>query len=32
MLKENQVSHIRAERDILAISDNDWIVDLKFAF
>ena len=32
MLKKNQVAHIKAERDILAISKNEWIVDLKFAF
>ena len=32
MLKKNQVTHIKAERDILAISKNEWIVDLKFAF
>ena len=32
MLKKNQVGHVRAERDILAKSNNPWIVDLKFSF
>lgn len=32
MLHKNQVAHVRAERDVLAMSDNPWIVDLKFSF
>ncbi len=24
MLKKNQVAHIRAERDVLALADNPW--------
>ena len=24
MLKKNQVQHIRAERDVLALADNPW--------
>lgn len=32
MLQKRQIAHIRAERDILAISKNDWIVDLKCSF
>ena len=32
MLKKNQVGHVRAERDILAKSNNPWIVDLKYSF
>lgn len=33
MLKKNQVSHVRAERDILALSqDNPWMVDLICSF
>ena len=32
MLKKNQVGHVRAERDILAKADNEWIVELKYSF
>ena len=32
MVYKNQVQHIRAEKDILALADNPWIVDLKFSF
>lgn len=32
MLKKNQVSHIRAERDVLALADNPWVVKLDFSF
>lgn len=32
MLMKNQVSHIRAERDILVKARNPWIVELKFSF
>jgi len=32
MLKKNQVQHIRAERDVLALSDNQWVVKLHFSF
>lgn len=29
MLYKNQVAHVRAERDILALANNPWIVELK---
>lgn len=32
MYKKNQLNHIRAERDILAKSSTNWIVDLKSSF
>jgi serine/threonine kinase 38 len=32
MWKKNQLTHIRAERDILASSDGTWIVELKSSF
>ena len=32
MLKKNQVAHIRAERDVLTLADNDWVVKLHFSF
>ena len=32
MVFKNQVTHIRAERDVMSLADNQWIVDLKCAF
>lgn len=32
MLYKNQVAHVRAERDILALAQNPWIVELKSSF
>jgi len=32
MLKKNQVGHIRAERDVLALADNPWVVKLTYSF
>lgn len=32
MIYKNQVNHVKAERDILASSNNQWIVDLKYSF
>lgn len=32
MLKKNQVQHIRAERDVLALADNPWVVKLHYSF
>ena len=32
MIYKNQVAHVRAERDILAIASNPWIVELKCSF
>jgi len=29
---KNQVLHIRSEKEILAESKTDWVVDLKFSF
>uniref|UniRef100_A0A7S3LWF9 non-specific serine/threonine protein kinase n=1 Tax=Palpitomonas bilix TaxID=652834 RepID=A0A7S3LWF9_9EUKA len=32
MYKKDQVAHVRAERDILALADNPWTVKLYFSF
>lgn len=32
MVKKNQVAHIRAERDVLALSANEWVVHLQYSF
>ncbi|CAG9315864.1 unnamed protein product [Blepharisma stoltei] len=32
MVCKNQIQHIKAERDVLAHSENPWIVDLKCSF
>jgi len=32
MVKKNQVAHIRAERDVLALADNPWVVRLHYSF
>ena len=32
MLKKNQTNHVRAERNILALAKNEWIIDLKASF
>lgn len=32
MVNKNQVTHIRAERDVLASANNPWIVELKCSF
>jgi len=32
MIKKKQVTHIRAERDVLALADNPWVVKLFFSF
>lgn len=32
VLKKNQVAHVKAERDILAEADNEWVVKLYFSF
>lgn len=32
MLRKNQVAHIRAERDVLALADNPWVVKLQYSF
>jgi hypothetical protein len=32
MIVKNQVSHVRAERDVMATADNPWIVKLQYTF
>lgn len=32
VLSRNQMAHVKAERDILAESDNEWVVKLYFSF
>ena len=32
VLQKNQVAHVKAERDILAEADNEWVVKLYFSF
>eukprot|EP00903_Cladosiphon_okamuranus_P013024 g12152.t1 len=32
MVVKNQVGHVQAERDILAASDNPWVVGLEYTF
>lgn len=32
ILKRNQVAHVKAERDILAEADNEWVVKLYYSF
>ena len=32
VIKRNQIAHVKAERDILAESDNDWVVRLYYSF
>ena len=32
MRKKNQVAHIKAERDVLALADSEWVVKLAYSF
>ena len=32
VLKRNQAAHVKAERDILAEADNEWVVKLFYSF
>ncbi|KAM4869370.1 LOW QUALITY PROTEIN: serine/threonine-protein kinase LATS2-like [Urocitellus parryii] len=32
ILNQNQVAHVKAERDILAEADNEWVVKLYYSF
>jgi serine/threonine kinase 38 len=32
MVKKFQMGHVRAERDVLALADNQWIVELICSF
>ena len=31
-IRKNQVHHVRSERNVLALAENSWVVDLKFTF
>jgi len=32
MIYKNQIAHVRAERDILALANNPWTVELRCSF
>jgi serine/threonine kinase 38 len=32
MIRKNQITHVRSERNVLAFADNPWIVELKSSF
>jgi len=32
MRKKNQINHIKAERDVLALADTPWVVKLQYSF
>jgi serine/threonine protein kinase len=32
MINKHQVQHVKAEKDVLAHSQNLWIVELKYSF
>ena len=32
MLQKNQTNHVRAERDVLVLSSNEWVVQLHYSF
>ena len=32
MIRKNQVQHVKSERNVLALADNPWVVDLKYSF
>ena len=32
MIRKNQIQHVKSERNILALAENHWVVDLKFSF
>lgn len=32
LLKSNQIQHIKAEREILASAEDNWIVDMRYSF
>ena len=32
MIKKNQVQHVKSERNILALAENPWVVELTFTF
>lgn len=32
MINKNQVQHVKSERNLLALAQNDWVVELKYSF
>ena len=32
MIAKHQVQHIRAEKDVLSMAQNQWIVELRYSF
>lgn len=32
MIRKNQVQHVKSERNVLALAENPWVVDLKYSF
>ena len=32
MVYKNQVQHVRAEKEVLALANNQWIVTLRYSF
>ena len=32
MIRKNQITHVRSERNVLAFAENQWIVELKYSF
>ena len=32
VLKKRQIAHVKAERDVLAEADNEWVVKLYYSF
>lgn len=32
MIRKNQVQHVKSERNVLALANNPWVVELKYSF
>ena len=32
MVRKNQVQHVKSERNVLALAENPWVVELKYSF
>jgi serine/threonine kinase 38 len=32
MIRKNQVQHVKSERNVLALAESPWVVDLKYSF
>ncbi|OMJ83126.1 hypothetical protein SteCoe_15978 [Stentor coeruleus] len=32
MIRKNQVQHVKSERNVLALAENPWVVELKYSF